>query len=153
MARLINELKRLGTKNLYQAFLMWVLKNPNVCCTAVGMNAVQDVVKDCEAVPQQLTAEHRRLLDLYATAATNDYCRMCETCLGACPTGVRIADILRFRMYYKNYGHRADARELYADLAEEHRATACTECGHCQEACPNKLAIIDKLKEAHRLLA
>jgi predicted aldo/keto reductase-like oxidoreductase len=153
VAGLINELNRLGTKNLYQAFLMWVLKNPNVCCTAVGMNAVQDVIEDCEAVAQKLTSKHRRLLDLYAAAATGDYCRMCETCLESCPAGVRIADILRFRMYYKNYGHRADAREFYADLAEHQQATACTDCGRCQEACPNKLAIVEKLREAHRLLA
>jgi uncharacterized protein len=153
VAGLIDELNRLGTKNLYQAFLMWVLKNPNVCCTAVGMNAVQDVIEDCEAVAQKLTSEHRRLLDLYAAAATGDYCRMCETCLEACPAGVRIADILRFRMYYKNYGHWADAREFYADLAKHQQATACIECGRCQQACPNKLAIVEKLKEAHRLLA
>jgi hypothetical protein len=153
VARLLDELKRLGTKNLYQALLMWVLKNPNVCCTAVGMNTVQDAIEDCDAATRELTSEHRRLLDLYATAATGDYCRMCETCLEACPRGIRIADILRFRMYYKNYGHCADAREFYADLAGHQQATACTGCNRCQEACPNKLAIVEKLKEAHRLLA
>jgi predicted aldo/keto reductase-like oxidoreductase len=131
---------------------MWVLKNPNVSSAVVGMNGVQDVIEDCAAVNQELTAEHRRLLDLYAAAATGDYCRMCETCLDSCPAGVRISDILRFRMYYKNYGHRLDAREYYADLGAHQQAPACTECGRCQQTCPNKLAIIDKLREAHRLL-
>jgi uncharacterized protein len=152
VARLLAELKSFGKKNLYQAFLMWVLKNPNVACAVVGMGAVEDVVEDCAAVAGQLTWQHRRLLEDYAAAATSDYCRMCEVCMAACPVGVRIPDILRFRMYYKNYGHHEDARAYYAALADDQRVTACTACGRCQEACPNRLAIVEKLQEAHGLL-
>jgi predicted aldo/keto reductase-like oxidoreductase len=132
---------------------MWVLKNPNVNCAAVGMNAVPDVEDDCDAVGKTLTSVHRRLLDMYAAAATGDYCRMCETCLEVCPAGVRIADILRYRMYFKNYGHCQDAREYYADLGSHRQATACTQCRRCEQACPNQLAIVEKLQETHRLLA
>lgn len=153
VARLLGELKDLGAENLYQAFLMWVLRNPNVSCTAVGMNAVQDVIEDCAAVARKLTGLHLRLLERYAAAATGDYCRMCETCMESCPAGIRIADILRFRMYYKNYGHTADARELYAALPESQLAPACTQCRRCEQACPNRLSIVEKLQEAHGLLA
>jgi predicted aldo/keto reductase-like oxidoreductase len=78
---------------------------------------------------------------------------MCETCHPSCSQGIAIADILRFRMYYKNYGHREDARDYYAAVPEDRRATACNECGQCEQTCPNRLAIIEKLKEAHGLLA
>jgi hypothetical protein len=152
-ARLMRELEHLGKENLYQAFLMWVLKNPNVCAAAVGMSTVQDVVEDCAAVTGKLTAVHDHLLEHYAAACTDDYCRMCETCLPSCPQGIRIPDILRFRMYYKNYGHREDAREYYAALSDHQRVPACSECRECERACPNRLAIVDKLKEAHGLLA
>lgn len=153
VARLMRELQQSGAEHLYQAMLMWVLKNPNVCCAAVGMSAVNEVVEDCAAVGRRLTRRHRDLLELYAAAATGDYCRMCETCLAACPVGIRIPDLLRYRMYYKNYGHRDDARERYAAVPPDRQATACTRCGACQEACPNRLAIIEKLEETHRLLA
>jgi len=153
IARLLAELKEFGTENLYQAFLMWVLRNPNVCCTAVGMSTPHEVVEDCAAVTKEFTALHRRLLEHYAAAATDDYCRMCETCLPRCPQGVAVADILRFRMYYKNYGHRQDARELYAGLPAARQVSACSGCGLCERACPNKLAIVEKLREAHGLLA
>jgi predicted aldo/keto reductase-like oxidoreductase len=152
VARLLGELKEFGKKNLYQAFLMWVLRNPNISCTAVGMNTVQDVIEDCEAVSRQLSERHGSLLEQYAAAATGDYCRLCETCLPACPAGVRIPDILRFRMYAKNYGHHADARAFYASLEASQQAAACTACGACEQACPNRLAIRDKLREAHCLL-
>lgn len=153
VARLLAALDEFGTENLYQAFLMWVLKNPNVGCTAVGMTTPHEVVEDCAAVGKELTDVHHRLLEHYAAAATADYCRMCETCVPHCPQGVAIADILRYRMYYKNYGHREDARELYAALEGRRQAPACDECRICEETCPNNLAVVDKLKEAHSLLA
>jgi len=153
VAKVMAELEELGAKHLYQALLMWVLRNPNVCCAAVGMSTVQDVIEDCEAVTGKLAAVHHRLLEHYAAACTDDYCRMCETCVPSCPQGIRIPDILRFRMYYKNYGHREDAREYYAALPPDQRVPACTECGICERTCPNKLAIVEKLKEAHSLLA
>jgi len=153
VAGLLKELKVTGKQNLYQAFLMWVLKNPNISCAIVGMGAVQDVVEDCRAATQMLNARHERLLEQYAALATGDYCRLCETCVGVCPSGVRIPDILRFRMYYQNYGHRRDAREAYASLASDQQATACTECRQCERVCPARLQIVQKLKAAHTLLA
>lgn len=153
VAQLMQELRKLGSENLYQAFLMWVLKNPNVCCAAVGMTTPHEVVENCAAVGKKLTAAHYRLLDLYAAAATSDYCRMCETCMPSCPRGVAIADILRYRMYFKNYGHQGDAREYYAALPADRNAAACSACRKCEQACPNRLAIVEKLREAHALLA
>ncbi|MFH1924212.1 MAG: aldo/keto reductase [Planctomycetota bacterium] len=153
VARVLGELEQFGKKNLYQAFLRWVLKNPNVCAAAVGMSTVDDVLEDSEAVTGKLTALNCRLLEHYAAAATGDYCRMCETCMPSCPRGVRIPDILRFRMYYKNYGHREDARDYYAALSADQRVPACDECGLCERTCPNRLAIVEKLQEAHGLLA
>jgi predicted aldo/keto reductase-like oxidoreductase len=153
VSRLLDELKQSGAEHLYQAMLLWVLKNPNVACAAVGMSTVQDAIEDCAAVSKRLTRRHQALLEQYAAAATGDYCRMCETCLSSCPAGIRIPDVLRYRMYYKNYGHCADARELYAAVPPARQVTACTGCGACQHACPNRLAIIEKLHEAHRLLA
>lgn len=153
VTRLLAELKEFGAEHLYHALLLWVLKNPNVCCTAVGMTTPLDAVEDCAAISRKFTAVHQRLLESYAAAATADYCRMCETCAPSCPRGVAIPQILRFRMYYKNYGHREDAREYYAALPGERRATACTECGICEQTCPNRLAIVEKIREAHALLA
>ena len=114
---------------------------------------MQDVVEDCAAVTKEFAGIHHRLLEHYAAAATDDYCRMCETCMPSCPQGIRIPDILRFRMYYKNYGHRDDARDYYAALPERQQVPACTDCRLCEQTCPNHLAIVEKLKEAHGLLA
>jgi len=56
-------------------------------------------------------------------------------------------------MYYKNYGHYRDAREMDAALSDDRRATTWTECRRCEQACPSRLVIVEKLKEAYGRLA
>ncbi|MDD4108317.1 MAG: aldo/keto reductase [Prolixibacteraceae bacterium] len=151
---LLADLNKFGKKNLYQALLMWVLQNPNVHTAVCGFNEPQDVVEDFEIFKdRRKTAFHEDLLKRYYTLATRDYCRMCETCLPSCPQHIPIPDILRNRMYYKNYGHKEDAREFYANLDKSRCASVCTDCGACEEACPSGVSIMKNLKDAHKLLA
>lgn len=149
----LKDLNRLGTKNLYQAFLLWILQNSNVTTAVVGLNEAQDVIDNCEAINGKFTAMHKELLEHYAALATNDYCRLCETCMPSCPKSIPIPDIQRFRMYYKNYGHTMDAREYYAGIIPAHQASACDSCGACEAACPNGVSIMKNLEDAHKLLA
>ena len=151
---MLDDLNKFGKKNLYQAMLLWILQNPNINAVVCGFNEPQDVVEDYEGyLGGKLTAFQEDLLKRYYTLATNDYCRLCETCLAACPKGIPIPDIQRFRMYYKNYGHTLDAREYYAALDPERCASACDGCGACEAACPSGVAIINSLQDAHKLLA
>lgn len=149
----LKDLNRLGTRNLYQAFLLWILQNKNVTTAVVGLNEAQEVIDNCEAINGKYTSMHKELLENYASLATDDYCRLCETCMPSCPRGIRIPDIQRYRMYYKNYGHQLYARELYSNVDPGHCASACDSCGICEGACPNGVAIMQNLKDAHKLLA
>ena len=151
---MLEDLDRFGKKNLYQALLLWVLQNQNVSAAVCGFNEPQDVVEDYEGyLGGKLTSFQEDLLKRYYTLATRDYCRLCETCVPVCPKGIPIPDIQRFRMYYKNYGHTADAREYYAKLDPAKCGSACDGCGLCEAACPSGVAIINSLHEAHQLLA
>lgn len=149
----LKDLKKFGTKNLYQAFLLWVLQNSNVTTAVVGMNEPLDVIDDCKAINGKFTVMHKELLERYTALATKDYCRLCETCMPSCPRSIQIPDIQRFRMYYKNYGHTLDAREYYAGIIPARRASACDSCGACEAACPNGVSIMKNLEDAHKLLA
>jgi len=149
----MKDLESLGTKNLYQAFLLWILQNKNVTSAVVGMNETQDVIVDCDAILGKFTAMHEALLKKYSVLATKDYCRLCETCITSCPKGIPIPDIQRFRMYYRNYGHQVDAREYYSAINPVCRASACDSCGACEAICPNGVAIMKNLVDAHQLLA
>lgn len=149
----MNDLQKFGTKNLYQAFLLWVLQNSKVTTAVVGMNESKDVIDNCDALNSIFTSKHRDLLERYASLATNDYCRLCETCVASCPRSIPIPDIQRFRMYYKNYGHLQDAREYYSRISPAQCASACDNCGACEAICPNGVSIMKNLKDAHGLLA
>ena len=44
------------------------------------------------------------------------YCSMCGNCTGVCPEGVEITRILRYRMYYRDYGLTDYARTCYRNF-------------------------------------
>ncbi len=149
---IMKKLKDYGPKNLYQAMLRWNLGNPNITSCAVGMDNVQQVIENCEAVvtrDQYASAAQDELLEEYARLAGKDYCRLCSTCVPHCPYGIPIPDILRFRMYYNNYQWGDYAKSLYNELPDYQKVTQCDDCGRCEEHCPYGLKTVKKLHEAH----
>jgi len=153
---IMKKLKYYGPKNLYQAMLRWNLGNPNITACAVGMDTVQQVIEDAEAVvtrDQYASALQDELLEEYARLADRDYCRLCTTCVPHCPNGIPIPDILRFRMYYNNYKWGDYAKSLYNELPDHQKVTRCDDCRICEEHCPYGLKIVEKLQEAHSILA
>ena len=62
----MNDLQKFGTKNLYQAFLLWVLQNSKVTTAVVGMNEPKDVIDNCDALNSIFTSLHGELLERYA---------------------------------------------------------------------------------------
>lgn len=69
-------------------------------------------------------------------------CRMCAACAKACPRGLPVNDLMRFRMYHAEYGWHAHARAEYAACGIDFRAAVadCGNCTACADACPVKLA-------------
>lgn len=83
-------------------------------------------------------------------------CNMCEYCQ-PCPSQVAISRIFELMNYYRVYGLKEYALREYQTIGsgendEREKADACTECGRCEEQCPQKIEIIDKLKEIHQVL-
>ncbi len=152
---MMKKFKDYGPKNLYQAMLRWNLGNPNITACAVGMDTVEQVIEDVEAVvtrDQYASAMQDELLEDYARLADKDYCRLCTTCVPHCPKGLPIPDILRFRMYYNNYQWGDYAKNLYNELPDYQKAVRCDDCGRCEEHCPYGLKIVENIYHAHSLL-
>jgi predicted aldo/keto reductase-like oxidoreductase len=67
---------------------------------------------------------------------------------------VRVADTLRFSMYFHEYGETERARSAYAALGGVGDASPCSPCAApCVAACPHGLAVRDLLLRAHGALA
>jgi hypothetical protein len=56
-------------------------------------------------------------------------------------------------MYYRDYGERDLAREVYAGLPDQARAMVTRiDYSHAEKACPRKLAIAKLMRDASEIL-
>ncbi len=144
-----------GQATFAQAAFRWVLSNPNVDALIISMT-------DSDLIDEYLGASGWRssaredlpLLKRYARMNGVSYCRhACNDCESACPYGVPIADVLRTRMYAKDYRDMRLARSEYALLGAG--ASACLTCPDqpCAGACTYGLPIEKMLAPTHRMLA
>lgn len=138
-----------------QAAIRWVLGRPAVDCCIVTMSTFSHVEEYVSASGQKLDRADLAVISRYQKEAGPLYCRVsCSECLGACPRGVAVNDVLRYRMYFENYGMEKDAVGLYAALDERRKPLACAGCaGPCRAACPYGLQVRERLLDAHALLA
>lgn len=139
---------------LAQAAFRWVLSNTSVDALVISMKSKSQIDEFVAAsgsakVSQQDTELLKRYVELYDAT----YCRpVCDACEASCPEGVPIADVLRHKMYFEDYGAERMAMERYASLSKN--AEACQSCAHqaCLNACPYGLPIPTLTRRAHELL-
>jgi predicted aldo/keto reductase-like oxidoreductase len=92
-------------------------------------------------------------LNAYAAAFGTQVCRMCNACEPACPHGVKVSDVFRYRMYEKEYGMIGEGKRLYAQIKEQNRASSCLDCpAPCLQHCDFGVDIKGQMEEAHALL-
>jgi predicted aldo/keto reductase-like oxidoreductase len=143
-----------GDATFAQAAFRWVLSNPDVDALVVTMKspAMVDEYLGASGFGKP-TREDLALLARYEARNGATQCRYgCEACAAACPERVPIADVLRTRMYARDYGDSDLARRAYAAL--EGGAAACASCAHraCSGACPYGVAIDALTAPVHALL-
>jgi ferredoxin len=64
-----------------------------------------------------------------------------------------VADILRYKMYFEDYGEEKFAMQRYALVPAWTRAARCDACAApCEGACPYGLRVRERLSEADRQL-
>ncbi len=151
-----------GVRRVPELALRFVLANPNVTVAFSGMSTKEQVTEnvatasneqplseaELEAIQEQLE-RNRELAKLYCTG--------CGYCM-PCPQNVGIPQAFAAMNMHRVWGLTAHAKHQYAHLGPENRegllqADACVECGQCEEKCPQKIPIIQQLKETHAALA
>ena len=93
-------------------------------------------------------------LEMFARSSCDSYCLGCsEICESAMGSESRIADILRYMMYFRKYGETEEARSLFARLPDHVRKNMkSTDFSPAELACPQKIEIAEMMKEAADLL-
>ena len=151
-----------GKSNFVDLAFKFVWSNPNVTVALSGMGSEEMVdenlalasneeitLTDCERTRAiEIGETYKRLSDIICTQC--GYCMPCEQ-------EVNITRILKQLIHWQVYGW--DMAKRYYDMIGKSpispgkNATACIECGDCEEKCPQGIPIIEKLKEAHEILA
>jgi predicted aldo/keto reductase-like oxidoreductase len=135
-----------------QSAFRWVLSNPNVSCLVVSFSKPDHVDEYLAASGTALAPTDVARLEEYDRLVAGDYCQPhCGTCLDSCPQDLPIDDVLRYRMYAKDYDWAEEGRSKYALLAKD--ASTCITCpAPCRNACPHGVPIRDAMLDAHRVL-
>lgn len=138
-----------------QAAFKWVQSNPNVSGLVVSISKISQLDEYLFASGKPAEPKDLALLERYDELVTRQYCRPgCGECLGSCPAGLPIDDVLRYSMYYEGYGSERVAMAKYGALGTARQAAVCADCAApCQAACPFEIPIKGRMTRAHRLLA
>lgn len=135
-----------------QAAFRWVLSNPNVSCLVVSFKEHQQVDEYVYASGTAIESADVAMLDRYDELTRGDYCQPhCGRCLDSCEYSLPINDVLRYRMYFKDYGWEKEGMRHYAKL--DRNASLCAGChAPCAGRCPIGVPIREKMMDADRVL-
>ncbi|HXJ81650.1 MAG TPA: aldo/keto reductase [Candidatus Methylomirabilis sp.] len=143
-----------GGATFAQAAFRWVLSTKHADALIVSMTTGALIDEYLGASGWNAKAdEDLSLLRRYARMNGTSHCRhACQACLGACPYGVPIGEVLRARMYAVDYGDLRLARDEYAMLPAG--AAPCLSCSAqpCVGACSHGLPVERLLPLTHRML-
>lgn len=125
---------------------------PGVMMVLSGMSSLEQMKDNVSYM------EHFRLLsevELQAveqareTLAGIDHiaCTGCHYCTPGCPVEMHIPEIFSVMNVYKMYGDLHRARMDYSWRPGGSKASACLQCGQCEDACPQHLPIVSYLQE------
>jgi hypothetical protein len=151
-----------GSRSTPELALRFVLANPGVCVALSGMSSVQMVEENVATASRlgPLSDDERARLGLALDEIrklADLYCTGCGYCM-PCPNEVNIPKNFEYMNYYRLYGLTDFARQAYGNLGKPGQwikgepATACLECGECEPKCPQKIPIMEQLKEVAKAL-
>jgi len=139
--------------------LRWVLNHPEVTLLLSGMSNMPQVEENLKimdkAVVNNLSAKELEVIDkvrdIYE-AKTKVKCTGCNYCV-PCPQNVAIPNIFGLYNEAAIYNLDEQSKAFYKKAVKSENGTLpCVECGICETKCPQKLPIIQHLKEANEHL-
>jgi predicted aldo/keto reductase-like oxidoreductase len=140
-----------------QAKIKAVLSDERFSSACVGMKTLKILNENVAAAldKTELAQSDMEFLKAHAEATCDGYCIGCSRiCQGAVPEVPYISKIMRYLMYYKRYGDKEMARELFAEIPGSVRNKLTSVNYKAAEArCPHRMPIGRLMAEAAKKLA
>ncbi len=141
--------------------LRWVLDDVRASMLLSGMSTMEQVVQNVriasEVAAGSLTSDELELIDsvrqayLTRTAVDCTGCRYCQPC----PQGIAIPmifSVVNEAALFEDPARSAIGYRIALEQGHTAPYTDCTECGTCEEHCPQQLKIPEELAKAGRIL-
>ena len=131
--------------------LRFVLSNPNISTACSGMNTMEMLeanvatVKDFEP-SESVHQAMAEAVDRLRARMGEQFCTACGYCR-PCKAGVDVPRYMGVCNYWKCFGLGEWADEEMSRVPADKALELCIECGLCEQRCPNKLPIRERLKE------
>ena len=140
-----------------QARLKAVWENEQISVICSSMSNLSILMANIGAAldKTKLTALDHELMQRYAGETRCGYCAGCtQRCEEAIARQAPIGDVLRCLMYYRSYGDRDLARQLFAQVpANTREQLTRLDYSTAEQRCPNGLPIARLMREASDLLS
>jgi len=150
-----------GIRRVPELAMRFVLANPSVDVALSGMENLAQLEENAAtcADAATLSNEHRVLIDEQLgrlKELARLYCTGCNYCM-PCPKDVQIPKIFEAFNRGRVYGLWKSAKEAYNGIGVQEwnkgeKAGACVECGECDKKCPQKIPVMERLREARAAL-
>jgi predicted aldo/keto reductase-like oxidoreductase len=135
-----------------QAKLKTVWENPeiaSICSAMPNLTYLQANVAAALDKTKLSDADHR-ILNQYARETASGYCAGCaRLCESAIAENIPVSAVMRYLMYYHNYGERKPAIQKFyrlPDVARRH--LAAVDYSEAERVCPQNIPIADFMQHA-----
>ncbi len=150
----LSSFKECESDSFIAAALRFNFSHPEITVVLSGMKNVDEVefnVKTAESVKGPNPAAVKRLIQKFESLGES-FCTGCGYCLEHCPENIQIHLYAQMwdRVRMKQPEETERVYKIYLDDDERwlrgKRASDCTQCGECEQACTQKLPIREYMK-------
>jgi predicted aldo/keto reductase-like oxidoreductase len=135
-----------------QAKLKIVWENPDIASICSAMPNLTYLQANVAAAlnKTELSFEDHRTLNQYADETAGGYCAGCaRLCESAIAENIPVSDVMRYLMYYHNYGHRRQAIQKFNKIPEiSRRHLATIDYSKAESNCPQNIPIARFMQHA-----
>jgi predicted aldo/keto reductase-like oxidoreductase len=127
---------------------------PGVFTVLSGMTTMENLTDNMSFMKtlKPLTKTEHKVIKLARSIIEGDIaigCTACEYCVKGCPKNIAIPNYFALYNEKKRAGEKAFVPKMYYEniSAGRGKASDCIACGLCEKVCPQKLKIIDGLRD------
>jgi len=141
-------------QSVVEAALHFIFAHEKITTALVGFSTIEEIHEAVRAVEsyQKITEEKLQTIKDSAGASFEGLCTGCQYC-DNCPVDIPIPKYMEaynFKVLYKKNRQLLDRLKWHWDIPTDW-AARCTECGQCEDICPQHLPIIARLEEIAKM--